>query len=69
MQYKPYSPPEIAIINLSITFQLLAGSDHPGVSQDNNVDTNGNPAESDAGGAHAKSFGFDIEEVWGDGWE
>jgi hypothetical protein len=61
--------PEIAIINTSTTFQLLAGSDQPGVNQDNNIDTSENLAEGDAGGAHAKSSGFDIEEEWGEGWE
>jgi hypothetical protein len=70
VQHKPYTPPEIAIINSSITFQLLAGSDRPGVDQENNVVTNGNPLEGDAGGAHSKSFGFNIDqgEFW-DKWE
>lgn len=69
MQHRPYTHPTITLLNTTITSQLLAGSEHPGINQENNVDANGNPIEGDASGAHSKPNDFDIDEVWGDGWE
>jgi hypothetical protein len=69
VQHRPYTHPTITLLNTTITSQLLAGSERPGINTDNNVDTNGNLIEGDASGAHSKSFDLDIEEEWGDGWE
>lgn len=69
MQHKSYTHPTTALLNTTITSQLLAGSERLGINTDNNVDASGNPTEGDASGAHSKSFDLDTEEVWGDGWE
>ncbi|EFA44117.1 hypothetical protein HMPREF0645_1428 [Hallella bergensis DSM 17361] len=69
MQHRPYIHPTITLLNTTITSQLLADSERPGINTDSNVETNGNPIEGDASGAHSKPFDLDTEEVWGDGWE
>ena len=53
------------------TPRLLAGSEEStaGVDNKNNINTGGSIVQRGASGAHAKSFDFDIEEEWGDGWE
>lgn len=69
MQHRPYIHPTITLLNTTITSQLLADSERPGINKDSNVVPNGNPNVGDASGAHSKPFDFDIEEEWGDGWE
>ena len=71
MHQPPYIKPETNILTPDTTPRLMAGSEEStaGVDNKNNINIGGSIGEGGASGAHSKSFDFDTEEVWGDGWE
>ena len=71
MHQPPYIKPETNILTPDITPRLMAGSEEStaGVDSNKNINTDGPIGECGASGAHSKSFDFDIEEEWRDGWE